>query len=112
MVAAASKVDMEIEFAAIPVMNEAYDMYEAEAIAGGLWTNKEYVSPRVSAAGLAEDQEGILYDPQTSGGLLISVSREKAGELLDKLRKAGISHSAVVGGVTKHHRGRIAVESN
>ncbi len=108
-VAAASKVDMEIEFATLPVMSEAYDMLKAEAIAGGLWTNKAYVSPRVSAVGLGEDQVNILYDPQTSGGLLMTLAESRVDALLKALRRSGVRYAARIGKVLAKGDGHIIV---
>ena len=41
----------------------------------------------------------LLFDPQTSGGLLIAVAPDEAGELLSRIRKAGDTHAAIVGEV-------------
>jgi len=108
-VAAASKVDMEIEFAKIPVMSEAYDMLKAEAIAGGLWTNKSYVSPRVKTVDLGEDEENILYDPQTSGGLLMTLPESRVDALLRSLRRSGVGQAARIGKVLAKGDGHIVV---
>jgi selenide,water dikinase len=107
--ARAGKVEMEIEFDSVPVMSEAYDMYRAEAVAGGLWTNKQYVSPRVSVGGLTDEEIGILCDPQTSGGILMTVPAAKADEAVRMLHKAGARHSNVIGKVLAKGEGRIIV---
>jgi selenide,water dikinase len=109
-VATASRVDMEIEFSKIPVMGEAYDMLRAEAIAGGLWTNKRYVSPKVSAEGITDDEVNILCDPQTSGGLFITLDASRADTLLRALRQAGVGHARAIGKVLAKGRGHIVVK--
>jgi selenide,water dikinase len=53
----------------------------------------------------------ILFDPQTSGGLLISVSEDKALRLIDRLHEAGVSEAAVIGEVVGSLKGRLVVES-
>ncbi|MBU1150653.1 MAG: selenide, water dikinase SelD, partial [Proteobacteria bacterium] len=53
----------------------------------------------------------ILFDPQTSGGLLISVSEDKALRLIDRLHEAGVTEAAVIGEVVGSLKGRIVVES-
>lgn len=108
-VAAASRVDMEIEYGSIPVMSEAYDMLKAEAIAGGLWTNKAYVSPRVSTVGLSDSMANVLYDPQTSGGLLMTLPEARVDALLGALRRAGVRHAARIGKVLAKGEGHIVV---
>ena len=54
----------------------------------------------------------ILFDPQTSGGLLISVVQEKADKLLNKLREEGIKEAAIIGEVISEPLGKIIVKSN
>jgi AhpD family alkylhydroperoxidase len=53
----------------------------------------------------------VCLDPQTSGGLLIAVGAQKAGELLERLREAGLSSAAVIGKVTDKGAGRIGLRS-
>jgi selenide,water dikinase len=52
----------------------------------------------------------ILFDPQTSGGLLISLASEEAELLVLKLQKAGISEAAIVAEVISKPLGKITVE--
>ncbi len=52
----------------------------------------------------------ILFDPQTSGGLFMSVSPDKAGLLLSALKEAGVADAAIVGEVVSHPEQRIVVE--
>jgi selenide,water dikinase len=108
--AEASGVDIAVDYRKLPIMEEAFEMLKAEAIAGGLWTNKQFVSPRVSAHGVSDAEMNILYDPQTSGGLLISVARSRADKMLGALRKAGVRYSSLIGKVLAKGEGRIIVE--
>ena len=83
----------------IPFLPGAIEYSEQDAIPGGLKNNREFVSCAVRfAATVAPEIENLLYDPQTSGGLLISVAPEAAEALADELRVAGVPAS-VVGGV-------------
>jgi selenide,water dikinase len=107
--AEASKVDIEIDFAKLPIMPEAYEMYKAEAIAGGLWTNKTFVSPKVATKNLSDTEINVLYDPQTSGGLLITLDGKKAGRMLEQLHRAGVKQARAIGKVFAKGRGRIIV---
>lgn len=57
---------------------------------GGMERNREYYSAWLSINGqLAEYEQGLLFDPQTSGGLLMSVSAERADNLLADLQSQG-----------------------
>jgi selenide,water dikinase len=107
--AGASRVTMEIDFRSMPVMPEAYDMLRAEAIAGGLWANKKHVAPNLVMSGLTEEDVNILCDPQTSGGLLLTVPAANAGKALRMLHIAGAGHSSLIGKVLAKGRGRIIV---
>jgi selenide,water dikinase len=54
--------------------------------------------------------QDILFDPQTSGGLLISVLRERAELLLNKLKQNGVKEAAIVGEVVAEPKGIITVK--
>jgi selenide,water dikinase len=54
--------------------------------------------------------QDILFDPQTSGGLLICVDKESAENLLDELQKSGIKEAAVIGEVVSEPEGKIVVD--
>lgn len=72
--AAASGVTLRIETAAVPLLEGAYDYAAHGAIPGGLRNNMEFASCVVEKdAELEPALEHLLYDPQTSGGLLISM---------------------------------------
>jgi selenide,water dikinase len=80
--AAASGVTVELEAGAVRFLPGALDYARAGAIPGGLKNNREFVSCAVSIeAPLEPGVEDLLYDPQTSGGLLISVSPGDAAAL-------------------------------
>ena len=51
----------------------------------------------------------ILFDPQTSGGLLISLPEENACELIDKMHEEGIDDADIIGEVSEEPRGKIVV---
>jgi selenide,water dikinase len=52
----------------------------------------------------------ILFDPQTSGGLLMAVSKTKAARLLRALHDGGVPAAAVIGEVVASPAGRISVK--
>jgi selenide, water dikinase len=79
--AVASGVTIEIETARIEFLPGALDYARAGAIPGGLKNNREFVSCAVEGAALAPGLDDLLYDPQTSGGLLISVAESDAAAL-------------------------------
>ncbi len=81
----------------IPIIPEALDYAAMGLMPAGAYNNRKFregmvdISPSVKQAAL-----DILYDPQTSGGLLISVEKESAGDLVNELMKKGIDDAAVI----------------
>ena len=77
--ALASGVTLEIEAAAVRFLPGALDYARAGAIPGGLNNNREFVGGCVAMpAGIPREVEDLLYDPQTSGGLLIAMPENDA----------------------------------
>ena len=86
-----SNVTIEIDHARIEALPGAIDAIRLEAVPGGLKNNQEFVSCAVSlATSVSREMETLLYDPQTSGGLLISIANEHAPALESELRIAGV----------------------
>ena len=77
--ACGSGVTVEIDQAAVQFLPGAVEYAEQGAIPGGLRNNREFVMPFVEATGEVSD---LLFDPQTSGGLLISLPEEDAVQLM------------------------------
>jgi selenide, water dikinase len=73
---------------------------------GGLKSNREYLEDRVTADGVDQDDLLPLYDPQTSGGLLVAVPEARAPTLVGALDKRGVK-GAVVGEVIEHSGVRV-----
>ena len=79
--ALASGVTLEIDAGRMRFLLGALDYARAGAIPGGLNNNREFVSCAVEApAGIPRDVEDLLYDPQTSGCLLIAMPENDAAE--------------------------------
>ena len=78
--ALASRVTLEIEAAAVPLLPGALRYAAAGAIPGGLKNNRAFASSCVEVRGaIPPELEDLLYDPQTSGGLLLSVASPPPG---------------------------------
>jgi len=83
--ALASNVTLEIDARAVQFLPGAIDYARAGAIPGGLKNNREFASSCVEGQ---SDVDDLLYDPQTSGGLLISIGEWDAGKLEKKFAGA------------------------
>jgi selenide,water dikinase len=109
-IAAQSGVEVEVYGEAIPVFTGVMDLIRQGVISGAVERNREYASSFVKRARDAgEDLETLLYDPQTSGGLLIAVAKSKAASLLATLHKKGVESAAVIGRVTRKGPAKIAL---
>ena len=90
-IALASKVSLELRAASVPVLPGALECVRAGHVPGGLKANRDFAECMVEYAdGVAEDSKTLLFDPQTAGGLLISVSAEVALDLVAQLRDIGL----------------------
>jgi selenide,water dikinase len=106
--AIASQVGMVIQSKAVAVFPEAMDYAKLGLIPGGAHSNRQYFSCRVERRFDVPDLlVDILYDPQTSGGLLISLPSDEAEKLVEILKKEGHVHSSIVGEVVEDHPGKI-----
>ena len=83
--AMASKVTIEIDSAHAQFLDGAVDYARAGALPGGLANNREFVASCVEGSSAFDD---LFYDPQTSGGLLISLPEADAAKLQKKLPQA------------------------
>ncbi|MBX3278893.1 MAG: selenide, water dikinase SelD [Acidobacteria bacterium] len=85
--ARASRVTFEIDSARIPQIDGALDLARARMVTRGDRVNREYVGDDLAiGSGIGKDLQSLMFDPQTAGGMLISIAEEKADELLDRLR--------------------------
>ena len=91
---------VRIDAGAVPVLPEARDFAAIGLVPAGAYKNREY---RRSMVDMAEDFDpllrDILFDPQTSGGLLIGLAEKQAPALVARLREAGVEAAAIVGQV-------------
>jgi len=103
-------IGFEIDHKAVPVMPEAIRFAQTGFVPGGMYRNRDFRAKMVDfASGLPQWVADVFFDPQTSGGLLMAVSPEKAPQLLDRLRVSGCGESALVGRVVAGPVGRILV---
>ena len=89
--ALASNVSLVLHSATIPVLEGALDCVRAGYIPGGLKANREFAECVVEyESGILEEVKTILFDPQTAGGLLISVAAQDSTLLAQALHAAGV----------------------
>lgn len=95
--AEASGVAIVLRAASVPLLEGAREAAEKGYLTGGGNATRRFMMDKVRIAeSVGETMTSLLFDPQTSGGLLIAVSRESAPALLAELKKIH-PHAAVVG---------------
>ena len=81
--AEASGVSLKLNFEKIPFIASARKYAENGSFAGGAFDNKKYFESKVRFANsIDEENQMLLFDPQTSGGLLLGVPKEKLDSFL------------------------------
>ena len=95
--ARASGVTLEIEAARVPLIPGAVELAAAGMLTSGDKSNRAYVGDDVRLGeGISKELASLLFDPQTAGGLLISIDAGRADELLSRLRES-YSDAALIG---------------
>lgn len=99
--AEASGVTLAVDATAVPVMARAREMAALGLVPAGAYRNRDFFGPRVAMAdALALDLADVLFDPQTSGGLLLALGEKDAERLVGALRDEGLP-AAVIGGAVE-----------
>ena len=94
--ALASQVALRFRAEAIALLEGALECVRAGYIPGGLKANRQFAECMVGyEEGVSEELRTMLFDPQTAGGLLISVAAADAGELVHALLQAGVTANEV-----------------
>lgn len=108
--AVASKVGLKIFARQVPIFEEALPLINDGYVPGGTNNNRYYLSDKVVLPdSLDWEHSTLLFDAQTSGGLLISVAAAKADQLIQELRRRKVPTAAIIGEVTADHPGQIEV---
>jgi selenide, water dikinase len=100
-----------ISSAAVPIYEEALAWAAMGLIPAGAYANRDFRGRFVTLApDIPQNLRDLLFDPQTSGGLLMAVAREEAERLLSSLLAAGLTDSAIIGEIVARPEEMIVVE--
>lgn len=105
------RVRIRLDLESLPVYAAAVECLEQEIVPGAVESNQQYAMGWIDLAPEVEERwTPILYDPQTSGGLLIALPEARAEEFVQRLRARG-GFAAAIGAVERRTEGegRIAV---
>ena len=87
---------IEIQYKAVPVLPGAFDAARQGMIAGGLNNNLDFLRDCVTfAASVPEENRALLFDPQTSGGLLVAIAPEFVDAAIEILQRHQIAASQI-----------------
>jgi len=105
-----SGVRLRFDFGALPLYEGAVEMYAAGVDTGSNAGNRRLCGERVEVRrSLRREEEEIIFDPQTSGGLLISLHEGEASGLVADIHGRGETWAAVVGAVEEGPAGVVVV---
>jgi selenide,water dikinase len=105
-----SGVDVEVEVDSLPLLPRVRELAGEGIVPAGAYRNRDHFAPFVELAGeVSSAEQDLLYDPQTSGGLLIAVPEPQKDDLLAALRREGVPRPRVIGRVTGRGTGKIMV---
>ena len=106
-----SRIGINIFSASVPFFSEAEDFAQQGLCPGGLYRNRDFYSTVVTITDeVPLYMQDILFDPQTSGGLLFSLAPRKANLILGRLRQAGVEDAALIGEVVSEPKGMVTVQ--
>lgn len=104
-----SGCEVVLEYDALPIYADAAEMYTKGETTGSNKANQHLVESRrlQIERPLDSHEKGLIYDPQTSGGLLLALPADQAPTLINALHRAGVPDAVVVGRVSENEPGVI-----
>ena len=108
--AKASGVEINLSYSALPFYPNALEMYQKGETTGSNADNRKLAAGFFKIrADLTREQEELLFDPQTSGGLLLSVPFSQAEDLMRELKAGGVDTASRVGEVVSNGNPSVTV---
>jgi len=106
--ARASTVGLTIYAGQVPRFEDAVSFAAEGFLAGGSVSNINYFSQFTSVDdAVGPHVRDVIFDAQTSGGLLMAVAPERVDALLERLAAQGVEHAAMIGEITADQPGTI-----
>jgi selenide,water dikinase len=105
-----NQLGLEIMIDAVPIFRGVREFSEMGLVPGGTGRNMDFYRKTIELDGDIDQQVlDILFDPQTSGGLLIAIPKDKAEHLLEELHRNQINAAAIIGEVVSKPAGKIVI---
>ncbi len=106
-----SEFTVEVSSNRIPILPETLKYAGMGFVPGGAYKIREFREPMGKFLDSVDSlMQVVLFDPQTSGGLLICVEKDSSDELLAKLREKGMNDAAIIGEVVNKPKGKIVIK--
>ena len=110
--AASSKVTFEIDVNKVPYIDGALEMAKMGLVPAGTYNNKDYISGDVEDCNIEECYLDLMYDPQTSGGLLITLPESEVENIMKDFENKNMDTKvAVIGRVLEKQEKSIVLKS-
>ena len=110
--AASSKVTFEIDVNKVPYIDGALEMAKMGLVPAGTYNNKDYISGDVESINIEECYLDLMYDPQTSGGLLITLAESEVENIMKDFENKNMDTKvAVIGRVLEKQEKSIVLKS-
>jgi selenide,water dikinase len=105
-----SDVTISFDAGAVPLLPGVLELAKKGYLTGGGMSNREFVKDSMHVLGeLSGELEMVLCDPQTSGGLLVSLPADRAGDYVAAVRGRGVAQAVLVGEVTAPDEHRLII---
>ncbi len=96
-----SDVSFEISFNQVPILEGAIELAKNGVVPGGSKSNHKWLSDDVVYEDILPEEQLVLCDAITSGGLLVSIAEEDAKRYMDNLHSRGLAKASIIGRVTE-----------
>jgi len=108
---AGTGVEVTVDSEAIPILEEAFEFAGMGLVPSGAHKNRTYRQHMVETKTVFDPiLRDILYDPQTSGGLLIGCSEKDGISLQRRLQEVGVENAQIIGYVTDNKNEKILIQ--
>lgn len=91
-----SSVTIKIDYKSVPIIQNALEYAQMGLVPAGSYSNRQYIGDKVKfVISIPDDIKDVLYDPQTSGGLLISIPKDNVELLLKELKNTPTEYGVI-----------------
>jgi len=106
-----SGLSIRLFYSSISILGGAREYATQGLVPGGAYCNQRFLEQETYISGKVPELERIvLFDPQTSGGLLIALPESEGEDLLKKLQEKGIKEASLIGKIVQREKNLITVE--